>query len=119
MREIFQTTVGLDFEYEITPGGLPRVLCLIAHVLDERLQLVRTVRYWRGDFGAKPPFDIGPDALIVAYSAWAEIVEPGLGLEGVTKSEIQKCATETGSRSAPKTAVCCSSPTRDRREALP
>ena len=37
---------------------------------------------------------------------------------GVTKSEIQKCATETRRRNAPKTAVCCSFPTRDRREAL-
>ena len=48
----------------------------------------------------------------------APIVEPGLELEEVTKSEIQKCATETGRRNAPKTAVCCSSPAPDRREAL-
>ena len=26
-----------------------------------------------GDFGSTPPFDIGPDALFVAYSAWAEM----------------------------------------------
>jgi hypothetical protein len=32
-----------------------------------------TIRWWRDDFGSKPPFDIGPDALIVAYSAWAEM----------------------------------------------
>ena len=28
---------------------------------------------WRGEFGSTPPFDIGPDALFVAYSAWAEM----------------------------------------------
>ena len=28
---------------------------------------------WRGEFGKTPPFDIGPDALFVAYSAWAEM----------------------------------------------
>ena len=28
---------------------------------------------WRGDFGKSPPFDIGPDTLFVAYSAWAEM----------------------------------------------
>jgi len=34
------------------------------------------------------------------------VVEPGLSLEGVTKSEIEKCATETGPRNAAKRAVC-------------
>jgi DNA polymerase I len=33
----------------------------------------RTVRLWRGEFGRSPPFDTGPDALFVAYSAWAEM----------------------------------------------
>ena len=46
---------------------------MVAHVLDERLRHVRTVRRWRGEFGTAPPFDIGPDTLIVAYSAWAEL----------------------------------------------
>ena len=73
MRRIFKTVVVLDFEYEIDPGDMPRVLCMVAYVLDEYLRHVRTIRWWRGDFGSKPPFDIGPDALIVAYSAWAEM----------------------------------------------
>ena len=34
---------------------------------------MRTIRQWRGEFGAMPPFDIGPDTLFVAYSAWAEL----------------------------------------------
>jgi DNA polymerase I len=46
---------------------------MVAHVLDSKLQHARTIRRWRGEFGAAPPFDIGPDTLFVAYSAWAEL----------------------------------------------
>jgi hypothetical protein len=62
-----------DFEYEIDHNLLPCVLCMVAHVLDENLRHVRTIRLWRGDFGSTPPFDIGPNTLVVAYSAWAEM----------------------------------------------
>ena len=69
----FRTVVVCDFEYEVADGELPNVLCMIAHTLNENLQHVRTIRMWRGEFGSAPPFDIGPDALFVAYSAWAEM----------------------------------------------
>jgi DNA polymerase-1 len=46
---------------------------MVAHELDEHLQHVRTIRKWRGEFDKSPPFDIGGDTLIVAYSAWAEM----------------------------------------------
>jgi DNA polymerase I len=69
----FGTVVVADFEYEAGAGDLPDPLCMVAHVLDENLQHVRTVRLWRGEFGPAPPFDIGPDTLFVAYSAWAEM----------------------------------------------
>jgi DNA polymerase I len=69
----FTAVVVCDFEYEIADGDLPNVLCMVAHVLDSNLQHVRTIRLWRGDFGKEPPFDIGEDALFVAYSAWAEL----------------------------------------------
>ena len=46
---------------------------MVVHVLNENLQHVRTIRMWRGEFGKSPPFDTGPDALFVAYSAWAEM----------------------------------------------
>ena len=42
--------------------------CWTAH-----LRHIRTIRLWRGDFRKTPPFDIGRDALFVAYSAWAEM----------------------------------------------
>jgi DNA polymerase-1 len=69
----FANIVVCDFEYEAADGELPNVLCMVAYVLDENLQHVRTIRLWRGDFGSAPPFDIGPDTLFVAYSAWAEM----------------------------------------------
>ena len=45
-----------------------RTLDLRTHFCRDRLR-----RLWRGDFGTSPPFDIGPDSLFVAYSAWAEM----------------------------------------------
>ena len=69
----FTTIVVADFEYEIDDNGLPDVLCMVAYVLDSNLRHVRTIRMWRGEFGTMPPFDTGPDALFVAYSAWAEM----------------------------------------------
>src|SRR5262245_24078412 len=76
----FGTVVVADFEYEtsggeseLRNGDLPKPLCIVAHVLDENLQHVRTIRLWRGEFGPTPPFDVGPDTLFVAYSAWAEM----------------------------------------------
>jgi hypothetical protein len=69
----FDAIVVCDFEYEIEPGGLPNVLCMVAHLLDENLKYVRTIQRWRGEFCSTPPFDIGPDSLFVAYSAWAEM----------------------------------------------
>lgn len=69
----FASIVICDFEYEVADGELPNVLCMVAYVLNEKLQHVRTIQLWRGDFGLAPPFDIGDDTLFVAYSAWAEM----------------------------------------------
>jgi DNA polymerase-1 len=69
----FGSVVVTDFEYEVGPGDLPDVLCMVAYVLDENLRHVRTIKLWRGEFGRVPPFDVGPDTLLVAYSAWAEM----------------------------------------------
>ena len=73
MSENFTQTVVADFEYEVSDGDLPNVLCMVAYVLDENLRHARTIRLWRGEFGTAPPFDIGPNTLFVAYSAWAEM----------------------------------------------
>jgi DNA polymerase I len=75
VSEHFTQTIVADFEYEIEDGGLPNPLCMVAYVLDEHLRHVRTIRVWREELLASkhPPFDIGPDTLFVAYSAWAEM----------------------------------------------
>jgi len=73
MTSNFNSVVVCDFEYEVALGDLPDVLCMVAYALDENLGHVRTIRLWRGQFGFTPPFDVGPDSLFVAYSAWAEM----------------------------------------------
>jgi hypothetical protein len=73
MSDFFDQVIPFDFEYEVTPGGLPQVLCMVAYVLNRNLQHVRTIRKWRGEFDKEPPFDVGPNTLCVAYSAWAEM----------------------------------------------
>ena len=77
---VFERIVVVDFEYETSGGDYdlivgdpPQVLCMVAHELDENIQLVRVIRQWRGEFGRTPPFDVGGDTLVVAYSAWAEL----------------------------------------------
>jgi DNA polymerase I len=73
VNENFSQVVVADFEYEAGAGELPNVLCMVACVLDENLRHVHTIRLWRGEFDLTPPFDIGPNTLFVAYSAWAEM----------------------------------------------
>ena len=58
MSNHFTNIVVCDFEYEVADGDLPKVLCLVAHVLDSKLRHKRTIRKWRGEFGPMPPFDI-------------------------------------------------------------
>ena len=40
---------------------------MVAYVLDANLRHIGTIRLWRGEFGSTPPFDIGPDTLVVGY----------------------------------------------------
>jgi len=56
----FGTIVVADFEYEVQPGELPNPLCMVAHVLDENLRHVRTIRMWREELLAstRPPTDL-------------------------------------------------------------
>jgi DNA polymerase I len=77
----FRTIVVVDFEFEteggdfgLKDGDLQEVLCMVAYVLDANLRHVSTIRLWRGEFGPKPPFDIGPDTLVVGYSLQAELM---------------------------------------------
>ena len=73
IKNCFRWIVVVDFEYEVSDGDLPNVLCMVAYVLDANLRHVDTIRCWRGEFDLIPPFDTGPDALVVGYSLWAEM----------------------------------------------
>ena len=64
-REIW----AVDFEFVSKPGERPDPVCLVAW----ELRGGRKLRLWRDEFGDAPPYEIGPDALFVAYYASAEI----------------------------------------------
>jgi DNA polymerase-1 len=72
MLQSFFTSIWLvDFEYSAPSGELPKVVCMVAR----EFFTGRTLRYWRDELLAmrEPPFNIGADALLVAYYASAEI----------------------------------------------
>ncbi len=57
-----------DFEYIATPGNRPLPVCMVA--LEVRSG--RLFRIWQDDLPDRPPFDVGDQALFVAYNAAAE-----------------------------------------------
>jgi DNA polymerase I len=61
----------VDFEYRGDPGERPWVICMVARELNSG----REIRMWRDELLAlrKAPFDTGPDAVLVAYFASAEL----------------------------------------------
>src|SRR6202047_1481942 len=58
-----------EFEHGGVEGNLPRPVCIVA----KDYVTGREWRLRRGEFGATPPFPIGPESLFVAYYASAEI----------------------------------------------
>jgi hypothetical protein len=63
-------TVYLDFEFQLDKTGRPRTVCLVAREHKSR----RLFRCWMEDTPRrKPPFAVGPDVLVVAYFASAEM----------------------------------------------
>jgi hypothetical protein len=67
----FKTIWLIDFEFRAPDGERPAVRCLVAH----ELRGGREVRLWLNGRPAPPapPFGTGPDALVVAYFATAEM----------------------------------------------
>jgi DNA polymerase family A len=71
--------VVADFEFEFgghttfeeasRSGERPRPVCMVA----KDLRTGKTWKLWRDEFGPLPPFPIGPDALLVAFYASAEL----------------------------------------------
>jgi DNA polymerase I len=59
-----------DFEFRADPGERPWPVCLVA----QEVKTGRVIRLWRNELLAlnRAPFDVGPDALFVAFFASAE-----------------------------------------------
>jgi DNA polymerase I len=53
----------VDFEFIARPGELPDVVCLVAH----ELKSGRTLRLWRNQLRATPPYRIDASALFVCF----------------------------------------------------
>jgi DNA polymerase-1 len=68
----FRAVVTSDFEFHGSPE-LPFVVCMVAHV-HYADGTVRVVRMWRDELlrHTQAPFDVGSDAVFVAYNASAE-----------------------------------------------
>jgi hypothetical protein len=65
----FSAVVLVDFEFCANAGERPAPICMVAHEL-------RSGQRWRlfwDELGPKPPFPTGPDVLVVAYYASAEL----------------------------------------------
>src|SRR5215207_8105708 len=67
--QCFRELVLVDFEFIAAPGERPDPVCLVAH----ELRSGRRFRLWRDQLGASPPYATGPDVLLVAYYASAEL----------------------------------------------
>ena len=67
----FKNIFAVDFEYRAPPGERPWPVCMVV----KELLSGREQRYWRDELLAMhaAPFDVGPDSLVVAYSAGAEL----------------------------------------------
>ena len=65
----FREVWAADFEFVAHPGERPDVVCLVAR----ELKSGRVIRLWRDQLGPVPPYATGPDTLLVAYYASAEL----------------------------------------------
>ena len=67
----YQEIWFIDFEYQAEDGERPVVNCMVAH----ELRTGQTLRYFTEELrGCRvPPFNTGPDSLVVAFFASAEM----------------------------------------------
>jgi hypothetical protein len=66
----YQNIWCFDFEFRADPGERPVPVCLVAR----ELRSGRLVRQWLTELNEpKPPFDIGPDSIFIAWYATAEL----------------------------------------------
>jgi hypothetical protein len=66
----FARVILEDFEFISVLGERPDVVCGVFHDLDTG----QTIRLWRDQLGEQPPYDIGPDTLVVSFVFNAEVL---------------------------------------------
>ena len=64
----FARVILEDFEFISKPGERPDVVCMVFHDLSTG----QTTRLWRDQLGEQPPYDTGPDTLVVSFVFNAE-----------------------------------------------
>jgi hypothetical protein len=64
-----RAVVVVDFEFSAAAGERPVPVCLVAH----ELHTGQTWRLWCDQLGPSPPYPTGPNVLLVAYYASAEL----------------------------------------------
>jgi DNA polymerase I len=64
-----RAVVAVDFEFAGTAGERPVPVCMVAH----ELRTGQTWRLWHDQLGPAPPYPTGPDTLLVACYASAEL----------------------------------------------
>jgi DNA polymerase-1 len=71
MLRAFREVVVVDFEFTALPGERPNPVCAVAH----ELRSGRRFRLWQDQLGPAPapPYATGPDVLLIAYYASAEL----------------------------------------------
>jgi DNA polymerase I len=67
--DAFREVVVVDFEFTATTGERPVPVCMVAR----ELRSGRRFRVWQDQFGPAAPYATGPDVLVVAYYASAEL----------------------------------------------
>jgi DNA polymerase-1 len=65
----FARVILEDFEFVAAPGERPDVVCGAYHDLGTG----QTVKLWRDQLGGQPPYDVGPETLVVCFVANAEM----------------------------------------------
>ena len=68
--DLFRQIWCADFEFRAEPGACPLPVCVVA----QELKTGRVIRLWRNELLAlsRAPFDVGTDALFIAYFSSAE-----------------------------------------------
>ena len=67
--DCFRQIYAIDTEFHCLDGFNPDPHCIVAYEIRSR----RYIRLWKDNFAASCPYDLGPESLIIAFAASAEL----------------------------------------------